>query len=55
MKDETSKVTGELVKMSELSTVGGGKEVDECGKEDVAAIKSLVRFFSTELNSMISH
>lgn len=55
VKDETSKVTGELVKMSELSTVGGGKEVDEYGKEDVAAIKSLVRFFSTELNSIISH
>lgn len=55
VKDETSKVTGELVKMSELSRVGGGKEVDEYGKEDVAAIKSLVWFFSTELNSMISH
>lgn len=55
VKDETSKVTGEPVKMSELSRVGGGKEVDEYGKEDVAAIKSLVWFFSTELNSMISH
>lgn len=40
VKDDT--VTGELFKMSELSTVGGGKEVDEYGKEDDVAMKSLV-------------
>lgn len=42
MKDDISTVTGELFKMSELSTVEGGKEVDEKGKEDVVAMKSLV-------------
>lgn len=42
MKEDISTVTGELFKMSELSTVGGGKEVDEYGKEDVVAMKLLV-------------
>lgn len=42
MKDDISTDTGELFKMSELSTVGGGKEVDEYGKENVVAMKLLV-------------
>lgn len=55
MKDEASTFTDELVTISELNAMVDGKKVDEYGKEDVTALKLLVQFSSTELDSIISH
>lgn len=53
VKDDIFIVIDEFFKMFEFNIVGGGKEVDEYGKEDVVAMKSLVLFCIIEFNFMI--